>query len=179
VWRRHAGWGGDAQAGEGQRQTRFGGFGVKEGPVWRLGVVVATRLHVLGAVAGIKPRPHAGNDFVRLGLESPSLAAALLPLLDVFLCSPARALPPPDHTPPPPGHRSSCYSPAALIVRHPLSTIPYSAYPPSSVRHPLSPSPAARYSVCPPSPAASPPSPTAPRSTSLSELFLPPCWQAR
>jgi hypothetical protein len=98
--------------------------------------VVATRLCALGAVAGIKPRPRAGNDFVRLGLESPSLAAALLPRLDVFLCSPARALPLPDHTPPPPGCRSSCYSPAALPVCHPLSAIPYSAYPPSPVAIP-------------------------------------------
>jgi hypothetical protein len=132
--------------------------------------VAATRLHALGAVAGIKPRPRVGNDFVRLGLESPSLAAALLPRLDVFLCSPARALPPPDHMPPPPGRRSSCYSLAALLVHHPLSAIPCSAYPTS---------PAARCSVCPPSPTASPPSPTAPRSTSLSELFLPPYRQAR
>jgi hypothetical protein len=141
--------------------------------------VAATRLCALGAVAGIKPRPRAGNDFVRLGLESPSLAAALLPRLDVFLCSPARALPPLDHTPPPPGRWSSCYSPAALPVCHPLSAIPCSAYLPSFVRHPLSPFPAARCSICPPSPVASPPSPTAPRSMSLSELFLPPCRQAR
>jgi hypothetical protein len=99
--------------------------------------VVATRLCALGAVAGIKPRPRAGNNFVHLGLESPSLAAALLPRLDVFLCSPAQALPPLDHTPPPPGRWSSCYSPAALPVCHPLSAIPCSAYLPSSVRHPL------------------------------------------
>jgi hypothetical protein len=98
--------------------------------------VAATRLRTLGAVAGIKPRPRVGNDFVRLGLESPSLAAALLPRLDVFLCSPARALPPPDHMPPPPGRRSSCYSLAALPVHHPLSAIPCSAYPTSPVAIP-------------------------------------------
>jgi hypothetical protein len=119
-------------------RTRFGGLGVKEGPVWRLGAVTATKLRVLGEVAGIKPRPRAGNDFGRLGLESPSLAVALLLRLDIFLCSPAQALPPSDHMLPPPGRQSSCYSPAALPVRHPLSAILCSTI------------------LCPPSPVAIP-----------------------